>query len=69
MMKISNKIPLLFLEYQKKLKPSLEAKGIKQSFVYRSIGMSKTTWDRRNRLYNFTAHEILKICEVINGRE
>ena len=65
-MKINDKIPKQFLEYQKKLRASLDAMGIKQSFVYRGIGMSKTTWDRRLKLYNFTAQEVIKICNLLN---
>lgn len=65
-MKINDKIPKQFLEYQKKLKKSLEAMGVKQSFVYRGIGMSKTTWDRRIKLHNFTAQEVIKICNLLN---
>ncbi len=65
-MVVSNKVPLAFLEYQKKLKQSIISKGIKQSHVYRGIGMSKTTWDRRLKKYNFTAHEIIAVCELLN---
>jgi len=65
-MKINDKIPKQFLEYQKKLRASLDDMGIKQSFVYRGIGMSKTTWDRRLKLYNFTAQEVIKICNLLN---
>lgn len=68
-MKFNDKIPKQFLEFQKKIKPSLEAAGIKQNYVYKNIGMSKTTWDRRLKLYNFTAQEVIAICDLINGNK
>lgn len=68
-MKLSNKVPKQFLDYQKKLKSALEGVGVKQKFVYESIGMSKATWNRRNKLYNFTVEEILNICDVVNGQK
>lgn len=69
MKSIDDKIPKAFLAYQKKLKKSLKKKEIKQSFVYRGIGMSKTTWDRRLKLYNFTAQEVIEICDLINKKK
>lgn len=65
-MKFSKEIPLKFLDYQKKIKSSLAAKGISQAHVYRSIGMSQNTWIRRIRNNSFTASEVLQICEVVN---
>jgi hypothetical protein len=65
-MKFSENIPLKFLEYQKKIKPALDAKGITQAHIYKSLGMSQTTWLRRLRNSSFTVHEILKICKIVN---
>ena len=64
--KINESVPKNFLDYQKKLKVSLEAKGIKQSFIYKNIGMSRSTWERRLKTATFTAHEILAVCKLIN---
>lgn len=68
-MKFNDKIPKQFLEFQKKIKSSLEAMGVRQKFVYTGIGMSKTTWDRRLKLFNFTADEVIAICDLINGKK
>lgn len=65
-MRFSNDIPLKFVDYQKKIRPSLKALGISQAHVYRSIGMSASTWDRRLKNYDFTANEVLAICKIIN---
>lgn len=65
-MKFSENIPLQFLDYQKKIKPALEAKGIKQAHVYKSIGMSQSTWLRRLKSNSFTVQEILAICKAVN---
>ena len=65
-MRFSDKIPKQFIEYQKQIKPSLKALGISQAHVYRSIGMSITTWNRRIKNCDFTANEVLAICKVIN---
>lgn len=66
-MKFNEKIPRLFSDYQKKIKPSLKALGISQAHVYRSIGMSVTTWNRRIKNKDFTANEVLAICKVVNS--
>ena len=65
---ISEVAPKRFLEWQKKLKISLEAKGISQAHVYKGIGMSRNTWERRTRAFNFTADEALRICRLLNGK-
>jgi len=64
---ISDVAPKKFKEWQEKLKISLEAKGISQAHVYRGIGMSRNTWERRTRELNFTADEALRICKLINS--
>ena len=66
-MRLNNKIPKQFLDFQKKIKPSLKALGISQAHVYRSIGMSVSTWERRIKTCGFTVKEALDICEVVNG--
>lgn len=65
-MKFNEDIPRKFLEYQKKIKPSLEAKGITQSHVYKNIGMSQSTWLRRLKNNSFTVSEVLNICRIVN---
>ena len=65
-MMIDEKIPRAFLDYQKKLKMSLSAKGISQRFVYKGIGMSQTTWERRLKNLDFTGQEIMAICDLLN---
>ena len=65
-MKINDKVPNDFLKWQKSLKRSIEAMGVKQSYIYRGIGMSKTTWDRRNKKFDFTADEAIRICRLLN---
>ncbi len=65
-MRFNDKIPKQFIEYQKQIKPSLKALGISQAHVYRSIGMSITTWNRRIKNCDFTANEVLEICKAIN---
>lgn len=68
MKKISNKIPLLFIEYQKQLKNTISQMGVTQKYVYDSIGMGRTTWQRRIRESSFNAIELMKVCEVINNK-
>lgn len=65
-MKFSNDIPLKFLEYQRKIKAALEAKGIRQAHVYRQLGMSQGTWLRRLKSNSFTVDEVLEICKIVN---
>lgn len=65
-MNFSDDIPKKFLSYQKKIKSSLEAKGIRQSHVYRGLGMSQSTWLRRLRNSSFTVQEVLEICKIVN---
>jgi len=65
---ISDKAPKEFMKWQSKLKISLEARGIRQSHVYRGIKMSQTTWERRLKELNFTADEALRICKLLNGK-
>lgn len=67
-MVISDKAPKTFREWQKKLKVSLEAKGISQSHVYRGIKMSRSTWERRLKDSSFTCDEALRICALLNGK-
>ena len=64
---ISDVAPKRFKDWQKKLLISLEAKGITQAHVYRGIGMSRNTWERRTRAYSFTSEEAIKICKLLNG--
>ena len=68
-MRFNDKIPRSFLEYQKKLKPAILAAGIKQAHIYSEIGMSKTTWQRRFRNFDFTAQEVISICKVLNDKK
>ncbi len=63
---ISDTAPNRFKEWQKKLKPSLKAIGISQAHVYKGIGMSRNTWERRVRALSFTADEALRICNLLN---
>ena len=65
-MKFNMDIPLKFLDYQRKIKPALEAKGIKQSHVYRALGMSQSTWLRRLKNNSFTVQEVIEICKAVN---
>lgn len=65
---MSNKIPLLFIEYQKQLKKTLSQMGVTQKYVYDSIGMGRTTWQRRIRDTSFNAIELMKVCEVVNNK-
>ena len=66
-MVINEKTPKQFLDWQKKLKISLESKGISQAHVYRGIKMSRNTWERRLKGSDFTAKEALMICALLNG--
>lgn len=65
---MSNKIPQLFIEYQEQLKKTIYQFGLTQKYVYNSIGMSRTTWERRMNTKTFTAIEMMKVCEVVNNR-
>lgn len=65
-MRFNEDLIVKFLDYQKKIKPSLKALGISQAHVYRAIGMSSTTWNRRIKNCDFTGNEVLAICKVIN---
>jgi len=67
LMRINNEAPSTFLKWQKKLRQSLDAYGVKHAHVYRGIGMSRSTWENRMRKFNFTAQEALAICKVLNG--
>ena len=64
---ISDTSPRRFLEWQKKLKIRLEARGITQAHVYRGINMSRNTWVRRLKNNEFTADEALRICNFLNN--
>ena len=66
-MRISDTAPNRFQEWQKKLKANLKTMGVTQAHVYRGIGMSRNTWERRLNGLDFTVGEALKICEVINN--
>lgn len=44
----------------------LEAYRVKHQTVYKAIGMSRSTWERRIENNNFTATEMLQIAKFLN---
>ena len=66
MNRLDDNIPLLFIEYQKKLKDNIYSLGLTQKYVYDGIGMGRTTWQRRIKECSFNAIEIMNICKLVN---
>lgn len=44
----------------------VEDSGLKQSFIYNSLGISKTSWfNKKKGKYDFSTKEIVKLCELL----
>lgn len=49
------------------LEQKIEESGLKRSFIYEKLGISRYAWSkRRSRNSDFTASEILTLCEILH---
>lgn len=49
------------------LEQKIEESGLKRSFIYEKLGISRYAWSkRRSKSSDFTASEILTLCEILH---
>lgn len=48
------------------LEEKIEASGLKRSYIYDKLGISRYAWSKRHsRKSDFTASEILTLCDIL----
>ena len=54
-----------YIKLKDELPEIIKLSGLKEQFIYQSIGMSPRTWQNRKTLKNWESEELLKILQLI----
>ena len=65
-MYVEKSIIVTYKSLVKSIPRILEMNGIKHHVVYKGIGMSRSTWERRIKASDFTVAEMEKIAVIVN---